>query len=90
MSHNDTALDHAVDLVHDFKNHTPAERAHILSGIYEEGASTVLKVAGAVTGSATLDAAADRLAIKANDDLKQGNLNFQDYLDIYKTIDHFV
>jgi hypothetical protein len=85
LPHHDTGADHIKDLVHDFQKHTPDEQAHIIKGIFEEGASMLLST----SGDPTMNALARQLDAQANSDIKQGHLNFQDYSDIFQTIDHY-
>jgi len=89
MSHHDTGADHIADLVKDYSKHTPDEQQHIMAALFEKGASTILKGAATITGDPTMDAAARMLDSQANTDIAQGHLNFKDYSDIFKTIDHY-
>ncbi|HEY9716490.1 MAG TPA: hypothetical protein V6C69_03395 [Trichormus sp.] len=85
LPHTDTGADHVRNLINDFQHHTPDEQAHIMKGIFEEGASMILST----SGDPTMKALGRQLDAQANTDMQQGHLNFQDYSDIFQTIDHF-
>jgi hypothetical protein len=85
LPHSDTGADHVRDLKNDFLNHTPDEQAHLMKGIFEAGASLVLST----SSDPTMNALGRQLDKQADADIQQGHLNFQDYSDIFKTIDHY-